>query len=280
MMRSVLVVSLLAVTAFAVSVGFARADEHDFVSSRGEGFYKLDGDKQDIKRMQLRFRSENRYVMKMQLEDGSEVEFTGRYSGDGYHRDIQLRHGLGQDDIEGDGEMWVENNTGKLQRFKARGEARGKNFKIEFEAKQNGSSDSHSGSHDGHDHGHTRANNANWDASTNEFSFADSFDGSGHVEYSGEKHRLTHLRVKMSRNGDLQLRFEGPDMPDEVWEGRWWGTGPNYSVDIRNHATYAVHASGILTLSNNNRRFKEINVNGRSHGESFSLDFEAERNND
>lgn len=272
MMRSILVVCLLAVTAFAVSVSFARADEHDFVSSRGEGFYKLGGDRESIQRMSIRFRSEHRYVIKMQLESGREVEFTGRYTGEGYHREADLRHGLGADDIEGNGEMWIADNNGKLQKFKARGEVRGQSFRIEFEsnryADQNNSNNNNGNSGPG------------WDSGNNEFSFADSLDGSGHVEYSGERHRLTHLRVKMSRNGDLQLRFEGPDMPDEVWEGRWWGTGPNYSVDIRNHATYAVHASGILTLSNNNRRFKEISVNGRSHGESFSLDFKAERDND
>lgn len=265
-MKSVLNVCLAVAAALMVSVAFAKGN--DPVVSKGEGTFKSAGETSKITQVTFELRSENRYRCKLQLEDLTEIEFTGRYTGGGYHRDINLRHGMGQDDIDGSGEIWIEDNTGKLQKIKARGEVKGVNFKIEFE------SNKYMRQNDGGGSGGNRGGGGR-DSEADEFSFADNLYGTGRLDLGTEKHQVDHLRIKMSRNGDLTIRVEGPDTDDQEWEGRWSGDGPEYKVELRDRGHFGTKAKGSVLLTNNRRNFKKIEMDGETEGEYFRLYFEA-----
>lgn len=228
------------------------------VSSGGSGTYRVNGKSRPVSKAVVRFVNDDRFICTLTINDGKTVELRGRYTGHGHHRDIRVYRDSKNTDVMGYGELELSNNNGDLRSITAHGEGDGDSFALKFTADRGSAG---GGGDPDKDDRH---------------SFSDSVIGTGLYQVTDHQKRLTHMRIEMNRNGDLHLHGEGPDLNDTSWEGRWSGSGPDYTIDIRHSGNYSVHATGTLTLSKNHKAFKQLSVDGKLDGRAFQLRFNAE----
>jgi hypothetical protein len=227
-----------------------------WVPSRGSGKYKLDGETRRIVEASLLLGSDRGFLAKFECDDRTTIEFAGRHSGEGYHRELKLMRGLDKKELHGSGEMTLANNHGALKDIRIEGEVDDRHFVVKFEA-----SKIYDDKYEERD----------------EFSFADNIDGKGRLEIDNERSRVTRMRLKLARNGDATIVLEGNDIHDERYEGRWSGAAPDIEIELRHHESLKVRAKGKLTLTRNGRGFKSIDVEGKEDGQFFRLTFEREK---
>jgi hypothetical protein len=246
-----ILVPLVLILTVTVPLASARGDEP--LVSRGTGEFKLGGETSRIVSLTLKpRRNESRFDILVELRNKTTLEFVGNYKGQGHHRDVIIKRGLGHETLDGRGEVVINDNTGKIRIFDIHGEVDGKHYTVKFER----------------DKIEDEADNA--------FSFSDAATGSGRLDLGDDKHRVLIMRVHLSRNGDLAIHAEGSDLEDTAWAGRWRGDGPEFHVELRRSGSHRVHAEGKLVLSKNLRHFKMIEINGKEDGEFFRLYFEAD----
>lgn len=250
--------------AFVIAFGFgaALADQKGTAASDGDGTFTIKDEDSRITTVTIDFRDEDKFVLNLTISGGTTLEIRGRYTDHGAHRNLEFRHGLAHDDIKGSGEVTLSDNRGRVKRVSGSGRAGGDAYSFDFEADRRAS-------------GSDRPNN-----DEEAFSFSDDADGTGRVDIGDAKSRLGHVKIQMSRNGDLSIKADGPQMPRAEWEGRWSGAGPQYTVELRNSGDLKVRASGTITLSRNKKHFKSVEVSGKEDGEFFQLSFEAASKDD
>jgi len=221
-------------------------------SNTGEGTYKINGKTTKLESATLAFKDHNEFELTLGTGDHDHISLGGRYSGNGHHRDLKVRHGLKRDAAEGAGEVVIGDNGRTVRSLTIHGEVRGDSFTISF--KDTRKSDDHE---------------------DDRHSFSDHVTGIGELVVGSHTRNLKNLRVNMARNGDLTLHVEGPDLDDTTFEGRWTGDGPSYEIDLRHSGHYTVHSTGTLELSKNRRAFKTFRVTGKENGERMTLHFDA-----
>lgn len=254
--------SMLGALVIGIGVGTARADQNNTAAADGDGTFTMKDEDSRIETVTIDFLDEERFVLVLTIDLGSTLEIRGRYKDSGAHRNLEFRHGLAHDDIKGSGEVTLSDNRGRVKSVSGSGRAGGEAYSFRFEADRRGS-----GSDRSSDEGER-------------FSFSDDTDGTGRVDIGDVKSRLSHVKIQMSRNGDLSIKADGPQMPRTEWEGRWSGDGPVYTVELRNSGDLKVRASGTITLSRNKKRFKSLEVTGKEDGEFFQMSFEAASKDD
>jgi hypothetical protein len=246
---------LVASSACLVGGAALHALQEDEFRSRGSGTFSVDCEDTPIVHADLELgRGDgDNFLCTLELKGGTTLELRGDCDGHGHHRFFTVKQGLGKSELKGAGEFTISDNEAKLRSLVAYGIVDGKSFLAKFKAAMNRDR----GKDDGH-------------------SFSDNVAGNGRLDLGNRKARVTHLRVRMSRNGDLEVHAEGPEMRDTTWQGRWRGDGPEYEVDLRHHGSLQVRARGTILLSKNHRTFKRLEVEGKEGGEFFRLFFEFE----
>jgi len=253
--------SILAFLVVCVGANLVFADQKDTAAADGSGTFSIKDDDSKISTVTIDFLDDDKFVLNLTLRDGTTLELRGRYKDHGAHRNLEFRHGLAHDDIKGSGEVTLSDNRGRVKEVSGSGRAGGDAYSFDFNASRGGGGQWNGGDSAG-------------------FSFSEDAQGTGRVDIGEVKSRLTDAKIHMSRNGDFSITASGPEMPSTEWEGRWSGTGPQYSVDLRNQRDLKVRASGTITLTRNNRHFKSIEVSGKEDGEFFQLSFETASRND
>lgn len=248
-----LVFAVVFALVLGLTSGIAHAGKTETVQAKGTGTFRQASAKSKISRVEIEFRDEDKFTMTVTLDDDSTVELRGRYDSDGRRRDLEIRKGLGRDEIKGTGDVSLADNSRKIRKVSVLGKAGGEAYSIEFEAKSD-------------------SENQN---PGNKFTFSGSADGDGRVTRGDDTKRFSTARVKMSRTGDFSLTAVGESSDVGSWEGEWWGEGPDYRVDLRQHGDVTIKASGTIRLTKDRKRIRSLDISGTTDAKNFAVKFEA-----
>ncbi len=260
------------------------------VTSKGEGVYREDDERREIVEVTVKPREKGRILIIMTFEDGGSLKLAGPLHGSGLHRTIAIDRGLDRKDkTNGEGDITLENNSGRIRELRASGETGRHRFDVRFHASDEDRHHRHHGDHDDHwrgdsyrDHGHyqdydDRNDHERRGDRDDRFSFSDNSRGEGTMRVGDDDSQVRSVRVHMSRNGDLTIEADGRHMDEVEWHGRWRGSGPEYRIELHDASEdFRIHADGTIKLSRDGTRLKRITLEGERGRRSFAFDFKSE----
>ncbi len=244
--------TLLVAMFSAVVTSFAD----DRYSAEGTGEFREGDDRHKLTDATFEIRDNDHFTLTLRGNHGKSYEVRGVCKGGGRHRDLTIKRGLDKDELNGAGSVELADNSGKIKSLTINGSFKnGKQFSADF----------------------TRERQSYNDRETfDDFSISDSVSGSGRVERFGRSKDIDRVQVRMSSNGDLNIRVDGFDVSRLSWDGRWTGDGPVYNVELRQSSNNSrIRADGKITLSNSRKSVRELDIRGTEDGDDFRIRFTA-----
>lgn len=245
--------SMIAILFLAVFTALAD----DRYSAEGSGEFREGDDRTRLTDATFELRDNDHFTLTLRGHHDKRYELRGTCKGGGRHRDLTIKKGLDKDDLNGWGSIELADNSGKIKSLNISGSFKnGKQYSADFSRERQAYSD-----------------RENFD----DFSLSDSVSGSGRIERFGRSKDIDRIQVRMSSNGDLNIRVDGFDVSRLSWDGRWSGDGSTRDIELRHSSNNSrIRADGKITLSGSRKSVRELDIRGTEDGEDFRIRFTAD----